>query len=286
MTYNIHCGVPSGGGIGNYRVGEAELSSLAAVIQGARPDVAAMQEVDCEFGLTLPVQKRRSSALNMPRVLAAMTTSTYVFGSAQDDYQYPSDNAGYVEWGTAGQWQNNASPHGEVGNALLLRVPLARPPENIPLPKATGQERRACLRVALATGQGGGCPVVVYACHLQHDNGGTRVEQIRAILQRARGEPPTATVFILGDLNHDANAPSGPAEDVMRAVAEAGFHDLHAAFAAASGGAAAATFPADKPTERIDFVLCNRALNVVDARVLEGLASDHRPLIVTVELPG
>src|SRR5690606_10171468 len=168
-------------------------------------DIVALQEVDCEYGLSFP-GRRRTSLLNQARYLAASSgLNYYIFGSAQDDTGYPTDNAGYVEWGHVDQWSNNGLPHGEVGNALLSRWPLAAPPENIPLPKDARQERRACIRAEFQVPAGDGrstSTVVVFATHLQHNNGATRFKQMEAIVQRAAAEPDDRHVFILGDLNH------------------------------------------------------------------------------------
>jgi endonuclease/exonuclease/phosphatase (EEP) superfamily protein YafD len=51
--------------------------------------------------------------------------------------------------------------------------------------------------------------------------------------------------------------------------------------------AAAPTFPAQRPSRQIDYVLVRpaRRWRVVDVRVVEEpLASDHRPLVATLEL--
>jgi endonuclease/exonuclease/phosphatase family metal-dependent hydrolase len=134
MTFNIRVGIPTGHGFGKYIVTEDDLRRIADVITSAGADVVGMQEVDCEFGLTLPPQRRRSSAMNEPRLLAHFCSMHYAFGSALDDIKYPSDNAEYVEWGTPEQWTNNGGRHGEVGNCILLRSGMAGKPANLALP--------------------------------------------------------------------------------------------------------------------------------------------------------
>jgi endonuclease/exonuclease/phosphatase family metal-dependent hydrolase len=44
------------------------------------------------------------------------------------------------------------------------------------------------------------------------------------------------------------------------------------------------TYPADQPRERIDFVLASSHFRVRSASVLATLASDHRPVVVDLEL--
>src|SRR5690606_16143196 len=91
-TYNIHVGVPMGESIGAYKVSTSDMDSLAEVIGEANADIVALQEVDCEYGLLFP-DRRRSSLINQARYLAAAGKYQYVFGSAQDDSGYPTDNA-------------------------------------------------------------------------------------------------------------------------------------------------------------------------------------------------
>lgn len=290
-SYNIHVGVPMGKQIGLDKSSTAELDDISATIAEARADIVALQEVDCEYGLSLP-ERRRSSLINQSRYLAAASGCHYIFGSAQDDTGYPTDNAAYVEWGTADQWINNGMVHGEVGNALLSRWSFTASPSNIPLPMDEGQERRACVRAELAVPVADdktSVPIVVYATHLQHDNGKTRYKQMEAILDRATAEADSTLVFIIGDLNHEFSGDlnhefsEDESQNPIRLALGRGFHDL-----AAPGGDSEkvklATFPADRPDTRIDYILSNQPLQVLDKRVIYSQASDHLPVAVTVVL--
>lgn len=280
-TYNLHVGVPMGKDIGVYKVVPADLDNQADTLRTIKPDLVALQEVDCEYGLTIP-QRRRSSLLNQARYLAGALDMHYIFGSAQDDDRYPSDNAGYVEWGTAGHWTNNANPHGEVGNGVLSRFAVKGTPENIPLPKNEGQERRACIRAEFDVPASDTTrTVVLYATHLQHNDGPTRAQQMAAILHRAAAEPAGKLVFVMGDMNHQLEDP-GEANPIKLAL-ERGFHDLSAPKAGAAPAADDLTFPADKPDQRIDFVFSRDPLPVAKKIVYKSLASDHLPLAVTIE---
>jgi len=297
-SYNIHVGVPMGQEIGQYKVSTDDLDKISETIQQTKAQIVALQEVDCEYGLSYP-QRRRSSLLNEARYLAASSKLNYVFGSTQDESGYPTDNPRYLEWGTADQWINNGGPHGEVGNALLSQLPIVGRPENIPLPKDAGQERRACIRTVVdlgsilrsnateaagdqATASTSGT-AVIYATHLQHNDGGTRYRQMQAILDRAKMEEPGQLVFIMGDLNHELD--TAEEENPIRLAIQNGFHDLGAAdTAAGADGNPLKTFPSDKPEIRIDFIFCNQALKVLKGGRVESHASDHLPVWVQVRL--
>ncbi len=282
-TYNIHVGVPMGEGIGQYQVTTTDLDAITSVIRECGADIVALQEVDCEYGLGFPA-RRRSSLLNEARYIAAgLSDKCYIFGSAQDDTGYPTDNGKYVEWGSPDKWTNNGEAHGEVGNALLWNIQWSKAgvPDNIELPKDAGQERRSCIytRLLVPSGASGNVePVNIYATHLQHDSGLTRYKQMDAILRHTadRGDE---LVFILGDLNHelDATETSNP----ISLALDRGFHDL-AAPAEGESDVSFFTFPADNPDRRIDFILCNKPVQVLVKKVLRSLASDHLPVVVTV----
>jgi len=275
-TYNIHVGVPMGEEIGQYKSSLTDLDTINAVITQIHPDIAALQEVDCEYGMALP-QRRRSFAINQARYLAAQNDFQYVFGSAQDDTHYPSDNGEYLEWGSTDLWRNNLKPHGEVGNAILSRFKLAEEPENIGLPKQDKEERRACIRAVVELS--GSKRAIVYATHLQHDSGVTRYRQMKAIIDRIATEQDGALIFVLGDLNHEPDA--WETSNPIQLALDHGLFDL----TAPAAGSAGFTFPADKPDRRIDFIFCNQPLWVVRRWTVNSTASDHLPVAVTVELP-
>lgn len=279
-TYNIHVGVPMGEDIGAYPVSTSDMDALADVIARAQADIVALQEVDCEYGLPYP-DRRRSSLINQARYLAASGKYHYAFGSAQDDSGYPTDNPGYVEWGTADLWTNNGMVHGEVGNGLLSRWDFTSPPENIPLPKDAGQERRACIRAEFPLPDSPGRLLVVYATHLQHNSGETRYKQMEAILERASKESEDHLVMILGDLNHelDDTETSNP----VNLAIKSGFHDL----GAPPPGKPLSdyhTFPADAPDRRIDFIFASKPVNTLETRVIQSPASDHLLVLATIDL--
>jgi endonuclease/exonuclease/phosphatase family metal-dependent hydrolase len=287
-TYNLHVGVPMGKEIGQQIVGTAEFDAQCAQLAKAKADIMALQEVDSDFGYDLPAPRRRTSMVAMPRYMSAHFACNYVFGSAQDDISYPSDNAEYVEWGTAKQWQNNEARHGEVGNALLTKFPLIGAPRVLSLPRLPDKERRSCIRAEIqlttepAAAKSASC--VVYATHLQHDSASSRGDQMKSILQNVQMESSGTLIFIMGDFN--AAASDGPADQNPVGIAlAAGFHDLYGDWEKAHSASPAGTYPADKPTARIDYILCNQPIKVVNAGIIPGLASDHLPVYVRIEVP-
>jgi endonuclease/exonuclease/phosphatase family metal-dependent hydrolase len=83
-------------------------------------------------------------------------------------------------------------------------------------------------------------------------------------------------LFAAGDVNE---RPAGP---VWGWLAEQGLRDL--------GPGTGHTFPAVRPDRRIDGAFATEGVEVVDYRVVDDpralVASDHRPLLVTVRVPG
>jgi endonuclease/exonuclease/phosphatase family metal-dependent hydrolase len=278
MTYNVHSGFPMGTSSKNYSVTEHDFQNIADVITSSSADLVALQEMQCEWGLASQTT-HTTNYLNEPRLLAAQTRMHYAYGSAIEDHDYPTTNQEYLEWGEADRWQNNATKHGEYGNAVLARHGFQTIPQSFGLPALPEKEPRQFLRIEPKipgyTGK-----VVLFATHLAHDSAPSRMEQMRVLLDRAAAEPKDNIVFIAGDLNYVPGSP-GKLIDMAK---ERGFHDLHEAFAKAHGAEPQFTIPADKPDRRIDYILCNRQLKVRNAEVISTQASDHLPLFIEVEL--
>lgn len=54
----------------------------------------------------------------------------------------------------------------------------------------------------------------------------------------------------------------------------------------ARGGGPGYTYPADDPTKRIDYVLSSPVVDTDSVSVVDTLASDHRPVVAELSLPG
>ncbi|MBX7244502.1 MAG: endonuclease/exonuclease/phosphatase family protein [Candidatus Sumerlaeaceae bacterium] len=279
VTYNIHSGIPNGLSSAKHAVTQQDLQNIADVLKSASPDIVALQEVRCEW--TSKTVDGRSVVVgpNEPRDFARLTGLGFAFGSAIDDAPKFPANTGYKEWANAGDpVTTSGAIHGEYGNAVLSRLPFRTPPENIALPNREGKEQRACLRLEMPETHAG--PLVVYATHLQHDSAEIRVDQMTEILRRASSEATGTLVLLMGDFNYHP----GTAGDLLGLAARAGFHDLQGEAAKTAGVEPEPTFPADKPKQRIDYIMANRPLKVIQAKVIESEASDHRALWIQVAL--
>lgn len=159
---------------------------------------------------------------------------------------------------------------GEYGEAILYRSEIgAVTGTNHALPHSDGREPRAALEAKVRLPDGAEFSFV--GTHLDHEkDDADRVAQARELIDLfAGGTTPT---LVTGDLNATPEQP--PMELLF-----ASFRD-----AAPSAGD---TYPSDQPTKRIDYVLFRPVdrWRVVEARVIdERVASDHRPLLVVLEL--
>jgi endonuclease/exonuclease/phosphatase family metal-dependent hydrolase len=127
--------------------------------------------------------------------------------------------------------------------------------------------------------------VLVIDAHLSSgDDDELRVREAHHILSILPGTLPTVLV---GDLN------ATPRAESIKVLIEGGCVDTWPA--AAPPGEPGSTYPANAPRRRIDYVMVNDAVNsglrVVEVSVPDDLGaamsglSDHRPLLVQLELP-
>lgn len=153
------------------------------------------------------------------------------------------------------------------GNAIVSRVPLEEP-QTFLLPTGTGAEHRAATRAIAQTALG---PLEVVVTHF-------------GLLARDRERQADALVAELGQasvprvVGGDMN--DGP---LGKAVVRLRGDDLVRA-------ASPATFPAYAPFFRLDHILVDRRMDIVDVerpsvRTIRG-ASDHLPVVVTLARRG
>jgi endonuclease/exonuclease/phosphatase family metal-dependent hydrolase len=163
---------------------------------------------------------------------------------------------------------------GEYGNAVLSRWPIKRQ-ENHPLPSLGPSERRGVLEVEVELDNKR--PIVFFATHLDHrPDDRERVASAEAI-NRLVAESKIPLAILAGDLNA---VPESPALGIFRSVWTVPVDPN-------SQNEPLLTSPAAKPRRQIDYILLRPpGWKVVEVRVLEEpVASDHRPLLATVELP-
>lgn len=160
MTYNIHNGFNT--------AGRLDPEAIARVIENARPDIVALQEVargwyiDSSADLAMWLSRR----LQMP----------YVFGPTADRV-----------------W----------GNAILSRYPI-KEWQNVPLPPRDLALKRGFLWARIDIG--GGEEVLFIATHFHHIEADSAIRQLQSpeIVKFWNQRPRT---ILLGDLNATPNAP-------------------------------------------------------------------------------
>lgn len=163
---------------------------------------------------------------------------------------------------------------GEYGNAVLSKLPV-RGHRNLALKSHYVGEQRGALVVDLVAPDGK-TPFRLVATHLDfRPDDAERMDSVGQFADLARENPDLPTLLV-GDLN---------ARPDSRVLAT-----LDARWArSVPADAPLPTFPVDAPTRQIDHVLFRPAdrWKVVETRVLgEAVASDHRPLLVVLELAG
>ncbi len=155
------------------------------------------------------------------------------------------------------------SPRIQYGTAILSRYPITAW-ENTHLFRSPNQEQRGLLHAVLDVH---GVAVHVYDTHLAASSQVDRLEQTRQITELIGGTTPAVLV---GDLNALPEAPE-------IATLNTAFTDAWPA----SGKGAGATYPAEAPDRRIDYIYASRSVSPLVTRVLDGdpAASDHLPLM-------
>jgi len=164
---------------------------------------------------------------------------------------------------------------GDYGNAILSRLPVTGH-RNVHLPSHYEGEQRGALVAELTAPNAAKTPIRFIATHIDYrGDDAERMDSVKAIEEAAREKPDVPTI-LAGDLN------SLPDSRVMKAFGENWTRTDDG-----SDSSSLFTFPADQPNRQIDYVLVRPAKRwkVVETRVLdEPVASDHRPLLVVLEL--
>ena len=237
MSYNIHHGRGTDGVI--------DLQRVADVINAARPDLVAVQEVD--------VRTRRSGGVDQATELARLTGLHVRFGKGRD------------------------FEGGDYGQAILSRWPA----ESFEVHELPGdpdaradpeQERRVALVATFPPGDG--LPALRFvATHLHHQGERHRLAQARRLLEilDARAQP-TPTI-LTGDLNA---VPGSRTIDAIRETFRDAGDEPTPTFPA--------TRP-DRKLDWIFLSKRPTIWEVVESRVIEEpVASDHRPIVAELRV--
>jgi endonuclease/exonuclease/phosphatase family metal-dependent hydrolase len=235
MTYNIHSGV---GGDGRY-----DLGRIGRVLGEQRPDVAALQELEC--GADRTANDDQSSLLGRELALTASFCATRPAGG------------------------------GSFGIGVLSGCPVIRQ-HQYDLSYPGSREPRFCLRVDLEVEPG--AVLHVFNCHLgltARERAFQRKQMLSdAILLSKDLQHP---VVVMGDFN------DRPISVVHRTLRKH-FTDAFRA----SGRRWGPTFRVGPIPVRLDHIYVSSGIRVLDCWVrndaLTRIASDHRPVIASVEV--
>lgn len=159
---------------------------------------------------------------------------------------------------------------GQYGVAVLSRTPILSI-DHRRYQHLREAERRGFIRVEV---EFKGQRLHFVNTHLDYQHADNRLYEAGQML--AALPPKGLPVIVAGDFNDE---PTGSSYKLMLKD----FVDVWAARGAADDGL---TYPADKPSKRIDYIFCGAAdpISVKNARVVRTLASDHLPLVADLEI--
>jgi endonuclease/exonuclease/phosphatase family metal-dependent hydrolase len=159
---------------------------------------------------------------------------------------------------------------GQYGVAVLSRTPILSI-DHRRYQHLREAERRGFIRVEVEVG---GRRVSFVNTHLDYQHADNRLFEAEQMLAAL---PPKGTpVIIAGDFNDE---PKGLTYRLM-------LKDFVDAWASSGAAGDGLTYPADKPSKRIDFIFhgAGGGVSVKSARVIRTLASDHLPLVAELEI--
>jgi endonuclease/exonuclease/phosphatase family metal-dependent hydrolase len=229
---------------------EVDLARIAAVIRSAAPDIAALQEVDQGV--------ERTQGFDQPSELARLTGMEAAFGA------------------------NLHLEGGRYGNAVLSRWPIQQSHNRIlPLVPGVGAEQRGVLAAririprptAVITEAGAEPELLFLATHFDYRADPSERLQCVEAIESLLAERLSELCILAGDLNDT------PGSSTLQKLSEN--------WAATPPEKRLYTIPGQTPDRQIDHVLFRpaRRWKIVSARAIEeSQASDHRPLLVILEL--
>jgi endonuclease/exonuclease/phosphatase family metal-dependent hydrolase len=193
------------------------------------------------------VRTRRSGGVDQLKELARLTKMHARFGKGRD------------------------FEGGDYGQAILSKRAIGSFKVHA-LPPANDADRRIAIEARIR-GDGDLPDVRVVGTHLHHVNEDFRVAQARRLTEILTADRDDKTPTILmGDFNA---VPGSPTIDFLLEGWDDTMPDT------------GRTYPASQPTKKIDWILLQKGhrWHVVERRVIdEQIASDHRPIVVELEL--
>lgn len=236
----------------NIHYGNEGLTRVAETVCAAHADIVGLQEVDVHWS-------ERSAFADQAERIAKACGMDFRFGPIY----------------TLQPLEEGAAPR-QFGVAVLTRLPILSWESHL-LTRLSTQEEGSPPAPApgflQVTVEVGGTAVDVFATHLDYrPDPSVRETQVAEMLGViGEGDRPA---ILVGDMN----AP--PDREELAPL----FERLHDAWRSPTDPGF--TYPADKPTERIDYVFTRGPLRTVSARVSATDASDHRPVIAELALEG
>lgn len=224
---------------------QPNIAQVAALIDSLDADIVMLQEVDR--------RTTRAGGADHFAELENLTGMHAAFGKSLD---YQGGDYGIA---VLSRWP--------IDSATTVQLKVEPPQER----SGVSHEPRVGLHAVVRAPFG---PLHVLNTHIDAGGPGTyRKQEVVGLLARIRNAvPETDPIVFGGDLN------ARPNTDEIGAVSLA----LADAFAVCGEGPGE-TFPAHLPDRRIDYVFFRQA-RCLHARVPETRASDHRPLLVTLEI--
>lgn len=156
------------------------------------------------------------------------------------------------------------------GTAVLSSLPVTEH-ANTRLPRPSGTQQRGLLRTVVEVFPG--VEVSLYNTHLEHTSEATRITQARAIAAVLAQDPHPAVLG--GDLN---SRPASTAVTTLRSQVADTWPLV--------GQGAGLTHPQVSPRSRIDYVMADPALPALASYVVPSAVSDHRAVVVDLDLSG
>jgi endonuclease/exonuclease/phosphatase family metal-dependent hydrolase len=161
---------------------------------------------------------------------------------------------------------------GQYGVAILSRFPIISMDHRL-YQNIREAERRGFIRGEIIVGKRIINFVTTHLDYQYEDGRLFESQQLLAALKDIKGP-----LIVVGDFN---DIPSGPAYQLMRTQ----FNDAWAESRAPDHGF---SYPADKPSKRIDYIFFRSADRVRSKRawIIQTLASDHVPVVADLEIGG
>lgn len=231
---------------GRDAAGKSNLDEIASLIKQQKPDVVLLQEVDRGTN--------RSGKIDQVAELASATKFQSAFAPSLFNYD-----------------------GGEYGLAILSEqligyhatVPLRVLPVQT---RAGGSNEPRIALVAIVDVEKDTWRAV--NTHLDPADDGGRPQEVAGLVDAIHSQQAAGTPLLVGgDFN------STPDNAVLEPLRTAGLHDAWTQCGSGDGF----TYPADKPTKRIDYLWMSEGMTCESAQVLDSQISDHRPLLVTIK---